>query len=57
MSANFTSEQVAEAIAEFIRELAPIAETEIGVGHNGNITIFKNEQNENTASQHYGNVA
>jgi hypothetical protein len=50
MSANFTKEQVAEAIAEFIRELTATAETEIGVGHNGNITIFKTEQNENTAS-------
>ena len=50
MSANFTNEQVAEAIAEFIRELTANAATEIGVGHNGNITIFKNEQNENTAS-------
>ena len=50
MSANFTNEQVAEAIAEFIQELSPIAETAIGVGHNGYITIFKNEQNENPAS-------
>jgi hypothetical protein len=53
MSANFTSEQVAEAIAEFIRELtanAATEATEVGVGYNGNITIFKNEQNENTAS-------
>jgi hypothetical protein len=50
MSANFTSEQVAEAIAEFIQELTANTATEIGAGHNGNITIFKNEQNENTAS-------
>jgi len=50
MNANFTNEQVAEAIAEFIRELTATAETEIGVGYNGNITIFKTEQNENTAS-------
>jgi hypothetical protein len=50
MSANFTSEQVAEAIAEFIQELTATAETEIGAGYNGNITIFKTEQNENTAS-------
>ena len=50
MNANFTNEQVAEAIAEFIQELAPITETEIGAGYNGNITIFKTEQNENTAS-------
>ena len=50
MSANFTNEQVAEAIAEFIQELKANAETEIGTGYNGNITIFKSEQNENTAS-------
>ena len=50
MNANFTNEQVAEAIAEFIRELTANAATELGVGYNGNITIFKNEQNENTAS-------
>jgi hypothetical protein len=50
MSANFTNEQVAEAIAEFIQELKATAETEIGAGYNGNITIFKTEQNENTAS-------
>jgi hypothetical protein len=50
MSANFTNEQVAEAIAEFIQELTATTETEIGAGYNGNITIFKNEQNENTAS-------
>ena len=57
MNANFTNEQVAEAITEFIQELTANAATEIGVGYNGNITIFKNEQNENTASSHYGNVA
>ena len=50
MSANFTNEQVAEAIAEFIQELTANTATEIGAGHNGNITIFKNEQNENAAS-------
>jgi len=50
MSANFTSEQVAEAIAEFIQELKANTATELGVGYNGNITIFKSEQNENTAS-------
>ena len=50
MSANFTKEQVAEAIAEFIQELKATTETEIGAGNNGNITIFKNEQNENTTS-------
>ena len=50
MNANFTNEQVAEAIAEFIRELTANTATEVGVGYNGNITIFKNEQNENTAS-------
>ena len=50
MNANFTNEQVAEAIAEFIQELTANTATELGVGYNGNITIFKNEQNENTAS-------
>ena len=50
MNANFTNEQVAESIAEFIQELTDNAATELGVGYNGNITIFKNEQNENTAS-------
>jgi len=58
MNANFTNEQVAEAIAEFIQELKANAATEyftvadiiLGVGYNGNITIFKSEQNENTAS-------
>ena len=50
MNANFTKEQVAEAITEFIQELTANTATEVGVGYNGNITIFKNEQNENTAS-------
>lgn len=50
MNANFTNEQVAEAIAEFIRELTASATTELGAGYNGHITIFKSEQNENAAS-------
>jgi len=50
MNANFTNEQVAEAIAEFIQELSANAATELGVGYNGNITIFKSEQNENATS-------
>ena len=50
MSANFTNEQVSEAIAEFIQELTANAATEIGTGYNGNITVYRTEQNENTAS-------
>jgi len=50
MKANFTNEQVAEAIAEFIQELKANTAFEAGVGYNGDITIFKSEQNENTAS-------
>ena len=50
MNANFTNEQVVEAIAEFIQELTANAATEVGVGYNGNITIFKNDNNVDCSS-------